>query len=230
MPTVRARLALPAMAALGFAAICAAAEPSSPAGGAGPHQRDGFATWGAADYPLMERMQGRQGVSVVELAIDVSGEPYACSVVHSTGRKEMDKRACEISQQRMHFTPARDEQGRAIPSASRSWFVWRIDEDAKLQVPTDVDMLARVARMPPGLKDPVIAIRRVERADGTVESCAVETPSTSPALDRLACLATAGNAMERKPLKDATGAPIRGLRTYRIAFTDQPIGARSASH
>jgi hypothetical protein len=36
--------------------------------------------------------------------------------------------------------------------------------------------------------------------------------------------------MERKPLKDATGAPIRSLRTYRIAFTDQPIGARSASH
>jgi TonB family protein len=212
--------------ALALPAAALATDAVPPVGGAAPHLRGRVLVFGN-DYPELASVQEWHGVTVIEVWLDASGRPYACTVVHSAGRKDMDERACQIGNSRLRFTGARDEQGRPIPSTTRQWVPWFAGMK-ELEAPADIDMVVLIARLP-GHDIPVTTIRRVEQADGTIESCAVEKQGPFPALDVLACPATANNRMGRTPPKDEAGHPIRALRTYRIAFTDKPIQPAAGS-
>lgn len=65
-----------------------------------------------------------QGTVGVQIKVGPNGRAGACRVTQSSGNAGLDALTCELVQQRLQFTSARDASGRPIESEVRSTYTW----------------------------------------------------------------------------------------------------------
>jgi TonB family protein len=78
-------------------------------------------------YPPIALDKDEQGSVLAETLIDSKGQPQACRVVKSSDFPELDSGSCERLMQ-MRFEPARDGNGKAIPSRYVKSLNWRLTD------------------------------------------------------------------------------------------------------
>jgi TonB family protein len=72
--------------------------------------------FGPSEYPREAIRAQAQGRVVTIEAVDANGAVADCWVVVSSGSKVLDDKTCAIARRSMHFSPARDKDGNAVPS------------------------------------------------------------------------------------------------------------------
>lgn len=80
-------------------------------------------------YPESARDAGAQGLTVVMLAIGTNGRVTNCTVVTSSGNRDLDDTTCRISRARVRYSPAKDDSGTPIASSQRLPVRWRLPAD-----------------------------------------------------------------------------------------------------
>ena len=80
-----------------------------------------------SDYPRAAAEAGAGGTVGVRYRVGVDGRVTQCLVTRSSGNDALDVATCSLIERRFRFAPARDEDGRPVPSAivgeNHSWFV-----------------------------------------------------------------------------------------------------------
>lgn len=77
--------------------------------------------FGQRYYPRAALLARASGRNMVFVEIDTAGKPTSCRVIHSAGRADLDKAACEGAM-RGRYTPARNAAGEAV----RSWYAQNV--------------------------------------------------------------------------------------------------------
>ena len=80
------------------------------------------------DYPAEALDRNEQGDVEMMLLIDGTGSVANCTIKKSSGSAALDRRTCEILQQRAKFKPALDRRGRPITESFTGKVSWRIGE------------------------------------------------------------------------------------------------------
>lgn len=78
------------------------------------------------DYPADALRNGEQGTVAVLLGIDTHGKVSGCVVTGSSGSASLDTATCRLLSTRARFTPARNNQGRAVASMSPQKIRWAL--------------------------------------------------------------------------------------------------------
>jgi protein TonB len=65
-----------------------------------------------------------QGTVGVRIAVGTDGRPQGCRVVRSSGNEGLDLTTCQLLQQRLFFSPARDRSGAPVRAVVESNHVW----------------------------------------------------------------------------------------------------------
>lgn len=68
------------------------------------------------DYPREASRSGVTGSVTVHLDVDARGRVTACRVARSSGSALLDSTTCRLAAARFRYDPARDAQGRAVPT------------------------------------------------------------------------------------------------------------------
>ncbi|HET9427014.1 MAG TPA: TonB family protein [Allosphingosinicella sp.] len=82
-----------------------------------------------ADYPRAAVRARAEGTVVARLNVGADGRVASCTVTRSSGSPDLDSTTCRLIQQRFRFTPARDNQGRAIASVTGWQQRWWLESD-----------------------------------------------------------------------------------------------------
>lgn len=172
------------------------------------------------DYPWDAISQNSDGVSQVEVDLDSKGRMVRCKTSGKSGSPVLDVATCQLIKKQASFAAALDSDGVAIPSEVPIDFVWWIPGHP---YPTrrPVDALVTVKRLPLGLRNRIVRVLQLQRADGSFESCSAIVSSGSAALDAVAC--STANSAQYPPLTEH-GQPVRGLRIRQIAFEAATLG------
>jgi hypothetical protein len=167
------------------------------------------------DYPS-EALEYRKGGTVwFEVSVDGDGKPYACHVLVSSEVPSLDRISCAAMLARGKFRPALDRSGQPLAGVYRRSAHWTVEGRGAKKEP-EADLTLPVSRLPDDAK-PLVVLKTVEAADASVDACEVEVTSGSPQLDAIACRAISQTKMPR-PLLGRDGAPVRAVRSRRIAF------------
>jgi TonB family protein len=78
------------------------------------------------DYPSEAVAKGEQGYVGVLYWVETDGRVKECKIVESSRRQSLDGRTCEIIRRRARFTPAQDQQGKAIRSPKYQRIRWEM--------------------------------------------------------------------------------------------------------
>ena len=84
-----------------------------------------------SDYPSGLGESGVGGTVAVRYLVATDGRVTQCRVTRSSGTPELDETTCRLIRERFRFKPARDDQGRIVPSylvENHSW-ISRDDPD-----------------------------------------------------------------------------------------------------
>lgn len=81
-------------------------------------------------YPQEARRQGQQGITEVQIELDVEGKPQQMTVTHSAG-STLDSFALQWIQAHCRFRAGRNEQGAPVPSTFLQTYRWHIAARAK---------------------------------------------------------------------------------------------------
>jgi protein TonB len=81
-----------------------------------------------ADLPADLIQSGSNGGTVsVRYNVSIAGGVSGCRVMASSGSAELDGLTCRLIEQRFHFAPAHDRQGRPFPSIIEEDHSWEIE-------------------------------------------------------------------------------------------------------
>jgi TonB family protein len=81
---------------------------------------------GNDDYPGEALRAEAEGTTVVRLAVGTDGRVGECKVLSSSGHASLDKRSCEVLEQRARFNPAIGADGNAVRAYVVTYLGWRI--------------------------------------------------------------------------------------------------------
>jgi TonB family protein len=176
-------------------------------------------------YPRDAMREAAQGVVLFDMSIDEKGRAVHCTVLRSSVDQSLDRAGCDVIRNRGRWTPEQDEQGRSVFSVLRRHVAWSLpDTFDPPPMPRSLwtsDLDVSVSRLPVPPEKALVGVRVLQRADGTQESCQVVQPSALPALDKLACT-SAATLMKHKPILDAEGEAVPGVRWRKIRFVAKP--------
>ena len=68
-----------------------------------------------ADYPPAALRRGAEGMTKVRLNITSEGSATNCSIVQSSGHRDLDAMVCPLATRRMRLSPALDREGKPRP-------------------------------------------------------------------------------------------------------------------
>jgi TonB family protein len=88
-------------------------KPTGPVGLRG----DPGEAFGPDAYPADAIRHGEQGRTVARLSVGSDGDVTLCAIKQSSGSQSLDKATCRIAIRQLHFKPARDGDGKAIPAS-----------------------------------------------------------------------------------------------------------------
>lgn len=97
-------------------------------GAKGPQSARGSvaALFSPGDYPEDALRNGEQGTVGVQLTIDERGRVSRCDVIQSSNSSSLDSATCRVLQERAHFTPAHDSEGRPVVDTYSQRITWRL--------------------------------------------------------------------------------------------------------
>lgn len=78
------------------------------------------------DHPRADLARGNEGTTTFLLTIGADGATTGCRVVGSSGFSSLDARTCELMLSRSAFHPAKDAEGRAVPSFYMNKVRWQV--------------------------------------------------------------------------------------------------------
>jgi TonB family protein len=137
------------------------------------------------DYPTLALAEKRSGTTSFRIEVDKSGAVSSCTVIVSSGHKDLDDATCEYVSKRALFDPATDKRGRKVTGVYQNRVSWRIPNSIDLPKTGQFTMVFEVD------------------AEGNVTSCKYDTTME---------LAPGYDACSQKPTfdprKDANGNPI----------------------
>jgi protein TonB len=76
------------------------------------------------DYPRAAKRARAGGTVLVRYTVGVDGRPSGCTVTQSSGNADLDAVTCRLIEQRFRYEPARDGEGRPIPSVETGRHIW----------------------------------------------------------------------------------------------------------
>lgn len=82
----------------------------------------------ADDYPPESIRNNEEGTVTVRFLVDGTGSVVKCETEKSSGYAALDKRTCDIMQQRAKFTPARDKRGKGVAVNISTTVTWRLED------------------------------------------------------------------------------------------------------
>lgn len=86
-----------------------------------------YGNWfSAKDYPRDATIARQQGTTAFELQVDPTGLPSDCRITSSSGSKSLDDQTCTIMMSRARFKPARNANGKAVPTVFRHSMQWKL--------------------------------------------------------------------------------------------------------
>ena len=106
------------------------APPIIPEGGSNATPLGSPGAWVTAnDYPAAALRAELQGVTTFRAYVGPNGLVTHCSILESSGSRDLDSATCELVSRRARFTPARDGQGKAIAGSYTNRIRWVLPED-----------------------------------------------------------------------------------------------------
>jgi TonB family protein len=84
------------------------------------------------NYPQAALRNDAEGLVVFRLLIDATGKPVQCAILASSGSVALDSGTCALANQ-MRFEPARDAEGKAVPSSYGTRVFWLLDDARPFQ-------------------------------------------------------------------------------------------------
>lgn len=81
------------------------------------------------DYPASALRAEAQGRVTVRVTIDTSGRVSGCTVTASSGNTDLDNTTCRVAQRRGRYSPAKDQAGNPIQSASSYSVRWQVPKE-----------------------------------------------------------------------------------------------------
>ena len=204
--------------------LAAAASAQEPAGDQtfGPRPLHPDTWFERADYPPSARVDRKGGISRIALSIDAKGKPYRCAVVQSAGQDALDTKACELMLRRGHFIPAKDADGRPLPSRWSRSINWRMFGTDQPDGPV-ADLDLTVKALPNGATRATFEVSQTVAADGRIERCTVFRKSAVAAIDAKGCVLANDLALQG-PLTDEQDHPIRGIRIATVTVIPERAG------
>lgn len=174
------------------------------------------------DYPPAALKRGEQGPVYVEMIVNPEGRVDGCVILFSSGYQDLDDATCRIVTARARFSPAQNENGKAIYSTYRHVIQWRINDEhppsAIPKIPPDLDLTINQA--PPGVKLPLqLNISYFVKANGSFGHCQISSISKPPpqVLVDLAC-----NAVMHLPIeviRNHDNVPVDASETATVRFS-----------
>jgi protein TonB len=79
-----------------------------------------------SDYPRTALLAGAEGRVSVRFTVGIDGRATNCSVIQSSGNADLDATSCGVIETRFRYRPARDPQGRPVPSIIMGDHFWEI--------------------------------------------------------------------------------------------------------
>ena len=170
-----------------------------------------------SDYPLRARRDEEQGTVAFQVSVTPGGRARRCRITSSSGSSSLDRTTCEILEERVRFTPARDAAGRAVPDSFAGRVRWALPPPDPDAPPVRAWPVLNVASYFSPDDYPAEAIRREEQGrvefaveigpDGRVTRCHVMVSSGSRLLDLRTCQVMLVRA-RFEPARDAAGNPV----------------------
>lgn len=197
-------------------------------GGTPPQPQFGGTWMTDDDYPAEERRLGHSGTVGWQLRIDRSGRPAACEVLQSSGYPTLDQATCDIVVRRLRLKPARDEKGKATEGTFKGRFTWQASQAARNDTaaktheergPVMLDLT--VASLPTSYARPV-QLKVHVGTDATMQDCAVELSSGSPAVDRAACQQVRQMPVSSGETRLKSGADAAVIVSFRTEVPAKP--------
>jgi TonB family protein len=78
------------------------------------------------DYPSNAKRARSEGIATFLLSVSAEGKTVDCRIVGSSGFRILDDRMCHLMRSRAVFHPARDKEGKAVPSFYVNRVRWQI--------------------------------------------------------------------------------------------------------
>lgn len=82
----------------------------------------------AFDYPRRALEQGHQGATTFQLEILADGKIGDCTILKSSGHKQLDEASCQAITSNAKFHPAIDKEGNPVPAPYISTTTWSIPD------------------------------------------------------------------------------------------------------
>jgi TonB family protein len=92
-----------------------------------PARGDLASLFSGDDYPLEALSNEEQGTVAVHLQVEPSGRVGRCTVAVSSGSSALDRKTCEILQERARFSPALDGEGHPVVDHYTQRITWRLE-------------------------------------------------------------------------------------------------------
>lgn len=108
---------------------------------------------GPSDYPVLEGLNGKTGVTSFKLQIDSGGRPVTCEVTNSSGVPALDTKTCETVLARARFKRAKDRNGRFVNSVYSNKVRWVLPGVAPVNHGGPAKMVIEVILTPQGVAE-----------------------------------------------------------------------------
>ena len=160
---------------------------------------------------------GEQGVVVPKVLVDPTGRIESCTIVASSGYKDLDAATCKVIRERAKFAPAKGPDNQPIYSVYRTYISFMLDAPLPFKINPDIELTINEA--PPNVKLRLdIFIKYVVEPDGAVKSCRLTrlSPPATQLLVDFACRA-AGELPDRVARK-ANGQAVEAQDASHVRF------------
>jgi TonB family protein len=99
---------------------------SAPALDSGAIKSNANAAYLAKNYPVESLRRGEQGRVAFQLSFEADGTLTGCTVTQSSGFRTLDEGTCEMLAKSAKIEPARDADGRRVPSVKAGYIDWKL--------------------------------------------------------------------------------------------------------
>jgi protein TonB len=180
----------------------------------------------STDYPKSALYQGEQGSVYFQVLVNPDGRVDTCTVLLSSGYKDLDDATCRLVTARARFSPPHGENGRAIYGTYRQVISWRLNSyQGPPSMPPDFELT--INRAPEGVKLPVkFTVAYRVHPDGTTSRCQFDRNGTAksvlppPVLVDLACGAATEPPVQ--PVRNQKNEPIEAWDGATVRFSLKP--------
>jgi TonB family protein len=102
------------------------AQPAEATAMPAPVAIDPVGWFSPSDYPAAAMRRGSEGKVMYRVEVGPDGRATACEIAAGTADEDLNKVTCDLVLARARFQPARDAEGRPLPSQYKGGVSWKI--------------------------------------------------------------------------------------------------------